>query len=557
MRQVAYGGERGVPWGVSESAYNVRDRHHTYQYRPFGVPDLALKRGLGRELVVAPYASLLAAMIDPQRALANLRELERLGALGPYGFRESLDYTRPDPEMSYALVGAFFAHHIGMSLVAMTNVLSNNIWQRRFHADPMVRSAELLLHERIPRRLVVQEAQDLRPDEAMPEADTERPSVRELDTPDTAQPHIALLGHVPYTIMVSHCGAGYSRYEELAVSRWQSDGTRDFTGQFCYLKDLSTGRIWSAAHQPVCAPADSYQALLATDRVTFHRIDGSIETSTEIAVVPEDAAEVRRVTITNHSDETREIELTSYGEIVLAPPESDRAHPAFGNLFVETEWHDWCNAISATRRARSSKEQPLWCVHVVDDAGPERVGPVSYETDRARFIGRGRTTRDPVALAAESPLSGSIGSVLDPIFALRTRVRLRPGRSASVELHHIGGDQPGAGLRAGRPVPRSALLAAGARPGLDLEPGGAQGVQSHPQRCGGVSGAGRDPALRQPVAPRAPVGAPEKPRLTATALGYRGERRLAHPAGDHRFGRRTSDVCGRCSRPTTTGGAGE
>ena len=140
-----------------------------------------------------------------------------------------------------------------MSLIAMTNVLSNNIWQSRFHADPMVRSAELLLHERIPRRLVVQEAQDLRPDEAMPEADTERPSVRELDTPDTAQPHIALLGHVPYTIMVSHCGAGYSRYEELAVSRWQSDGTRDFTGQFCYLKDLSTGRIWSAAHQPVCA----------------------------------------------------------------------------------------------------------------------------------------------------------------------------------------------------------------------------------------------------------------------------------------------------------------
>ncbi|MFL5491208.1 MAG: GH36-type glycosyl hydrolase domain-containing protein [Gemmatimonadales bacterium] len=431
VRQMAYGAERGVPWGVSESGYNVRDRHHTYQYRPFGVPDLALKRGLGRELVVAPYASLLAAMIDPQRALANLRELERLGALGPYGFRESLDYTRPDPEMSYALVGAFFAHHIGMSLIAMTNVLTNNIWQRRFHADPIVRSAELLLHERIPRRLVVQDAQDLRPDEAMPEADTERPSVRELDTPDTAQPHIALLGHVPYTIMVSHCGAGYSRYEELAVSRWQSDGTRDFTGQFCYLKDLSTGRVWSAAHQPVCAPADSYQALLATDRVTFHRIDGSIETSTEIAVVPEDAAEVRRVTITNHSDETREIELTSYGEIVLAPPESDRAHPAFGNLFVETEWHDWCSAISATRRARSSKEQPLWCVHVVD-GGPDRVGPVSYETDRARFIGRGHTTRDPVALVAEGPLSGSIGSVLDPIFALRTRVRLRPGRSASV-----------------------------------------------------------------------------------------------------------------------------
>jgi cellobiose phosphorylase len=430
-RQVAYGTERGTPWGVSESAHNVRDRYHTYQYRPFGVPDLALKRGLGRELVVAPYASLLASMVDPQRALTNLRDLEKLGALGPYGFREALDYTRPDPDTSYALVEAYFAHHIGMSLVAMTNVLTNNAWQSRFHADPIVRSAELLLHERIPRRLVVQQPQEVRPDEAMPEADVERPSVRELDTPETAQPHIALLGHVPYTIMVSHCGGGYSRYEELAVSRWHSDGTRDFTGQFCYLKDLSTGRVWSAAHQPVCAPADLYQALLATDRVTFHRVDGAIETSTEIAVVPEDSAEVRRVTVTNSSDETREVELTSYGEIVLAPPEADRAHPAFGNLFIQTEWHGWCNAITATRRARSSKEKPLWCVHVVD-GGRERAGPVSWETDRAKFIGRGRTTRDPVALEVDGSLSGSVGPVLDPIFALRTRVRLEPGRSESV-----------------------------------------------------------------------------------------------------------------------------
>ncbi|HZB28074.1 MAG TPA: glucoamylase family protein, partial [Gemmatimonadales bacterium] len=431
LRQIAYGDERGVPWGVSESAHNVRDRYHTYQYRPFGVPDLALKRGLGRELVIAPYASLLAAMIDPQRALSNLRDLEKLGALGPYGFRDAVDYTRPEPDGNYAVVRAFMAHHVGMSLIAMTNVLTHHVWQRRFHGDAIVRAAELLLHERIPRRLVVQEAQGTRPDEALPEADVERPSVRELDTPDTAQPHIALLGHLPYTIMVSHCGAGYSRYEELAVTRWHSDGTRDATGQFCYLKDLSTGRVWSAAHQPVVAPADAYQALLATDRVTFHRVDGAIETTTEIAVVPEDSAEVRRVTVTNNSDDYREIELTSYGEIVLAPPEADRAHPAFGNLFVETEWHDWCNAITATRRARSSKEKPLWCVHVVDGGG-ERAGPVSCETDRARFIGRGHTTRNPVALMEDGPLSGTVGAVLDPIFALRTRVQLAPGRSASV-----------------------------------------------------------------------------------------------------------------------------
>jgi len=430
-RQRTHGAERRVPWGVSESAYNVRDRHHTYQYRAFGVPDLALKRGLGRELVVAPYASALAAMVSPEPALANLAQLERLGLLGPYGFRDAVDYTRPEPDRPFAVVFAYMAHHLGMSLVALNNVLDSGVWQRRFHADPVVRSAELLLHERIPRRLVLREPQRARPDEAMPEADLEQPAVRRLDTPNTPQPHVALLGEPPYTIMLSHCGGGYSRYEGLAVTRWRADGCRDATGQFQYVKDLSAGRVWSAAHQPVCAPPDWYHADLATDRVTFRRADGAVETSTEIAVVPEDSAEVRRVTVTNNSDRAREVELTSYGEIVLAPPETDRAHPAFANLFVETEWHDWCTAITATRRPRSATERPLWCVHVVA-TGKERVGEVTCETDRARFIGRGRSTRDPVAMEADGELSGATGAVLDPIFALRARVTLGPGQSASV-----------------------------------------------------------------------------------------------------------------------------
>jgi cyclic beta-1,2-glucan synthetase len=432
-RQVAYGVERGVPWGVSESAYNLRDRHLTYQYRAFGVPDLALKRGLGRELVIAPYASALALMVEPQRALANLAAMEEKGALGPYGFRDALDYTRPNPGRRYGVVCNYMAHHVGMGLAALANTLCERVWQERFHADPLVRSAELLLHERIPRRLVLQEPQETRSDEALPDPEVESPAVREFDRTDTPRPHIALLGRQPYTIMVSHCGSGYSRYEELAVTRWRADGTADSTGQFCYVKDVTMGRAWSVAHQPVCAPADWYRALLATDRVTFHRSDGGIETRTEIAVVPQDAAEVRCVTVTNHGQEPREIELTSYGEIVLGLPDAERAHPAFANLFVETEWHEWCTAITATRRPRSATEASLWCVHVVD-TGKERVGAVSCETDRARFVGRGSTTRDPASLRADGALSGTTGAVLDPIFALRTRVLLEPGQSASVNF---------------------------------------------------------------------------------------------------------------------------
>ncbi|HYC33765.1 MAG TPA: glucoamylase family protein, partial [Gemmatimonadales bacterium] len=431
-RQMAYTSRLGAPWGVSESAYNLRDRHHTYQYRAFGVPDLALKRGLGRDLVVAPYATALAALVAPRAAIANLTALEKLGALGPWGFREALDYTRPDPGGPFALVHTWMAHHIGMSLVALANVLTGQRWQQRFHADPSVRAAELLLYERVPRRLELQEPQTARADEALPEEDdVGRPVVREVDDPDTPAPHVALLGHWPYMVMVSHCGAGYSRFEDLAVTRWRADATRDATGLFIYLRDVATGRMWSAGHQPVCAPADWYRAWLATDRVSILRADGAIETRVEIVAVPTDGAEVRRVTVTNTGDEEREIELTSYGEIVLAPPDADRAHPAFGNLFVETEWHEWCSAITATRRPRSAKERPCWGVHLVD-AGPHEVGPVSCETDRARFLGRGRSPRNPVALADAGPLSGTTGAVLDPVFAIRVRVRLGPRQSAAV-----------------------------------------------------------------------------------------------------------------------------
>ncbi len=432
-RQIAYGTERGVPWGVSESAYNVRDRSQTYQYRAFGVPDLGLKRGLGRELVVAPYASALAAMIAPEDALRNLAVMEGKGALGPYGFRDSLDYTRPDPGARFALVRTFMAHHIGMTLVALTNALLGQRWQQRFHSDPMVRSAELLLHERVPRRLVLQESQTKQQERALPEPELERAAVREFIGTETREPHIALLGHLPYTIMVTNDGNGWSHYEGLSVTRFRADGTSGNTGQYCYIKNTRNSRVWSASHQPTGVTADWYRAHLAADRITFHRADGNIETRTEIVVVPDDSAEVRRTTLVNNSNETRELELTSYGEIVLATPASDRAHPAFSKLFVETEWHEWCTAISATRRPRSATEQPLWCFHVVDN-GADRVGAVSFETDRARFIGRGRSTRNPAAVFNDGVLSGTVGAVLDPIFALRTRVRLEPGQSSSVSF---------------------------------------------------------------------------------------------------------------------------
>ena len=432
-RHIAYGAERGVPWGISESAYNARDRNQTYQYRGFGVPELALKRGLRNDLVVAPYATMLAMLVEPHQAIRNLSSLEAEGALGPYGFRESIDYTRPLVGTKRAVIGAYFAHHVGMSVVALTNALKRQVWQRRFHSDPLVRSAELMLHERIPRRLTAQNPPSDETVTLRAPRETEKPAAREIDTPNTSQPRIAILGNPPYTILVTNAGGGYSRYGNSAVTRWRADGTRDSYGQWCYLKDLGTGAVWSTSYQPTCIAPSSYSVVFSADRVSFSRRDGDLETYTEIAVVSEDAAEVRRVTVLNRSSAAKEIELTSYGEIVLAPQANDRAHPAFGNLFVETEWLASNSAILATRRPRSNSEQTIWCAHVVA-VGPELVGEVTYETDRARFIGRGRSRRFPAAMEPDGELTGAVGAVLDPIFALRVRVRIPPGRSARVSF---------------------------------------------------------------------------------------------------------------------------
>ena len=428
-RQIEYGAERSVPWGISESAYNVRDRTFTYQYRGFGVPDLALKRGLSRDLVIAPYASVLAMMVEPHQSIRNLAVLESEGALGPYGFRDAVDYTRPVPGTRRAVVGAYMAHHIGMSIVAFDNALNANVWQNRFHTDALVRSTELILQERIPRRLVLQRVEHGDEPMRVP-SETDKPAVRELETANTPQPRISLLGNMPYTTIVSNAGSGGSRFNDMAVNRWRNDGTRDDYGQWCYVRDVATGRVWSAGHQPVCAEADWYRVLFASDRATFHRRDGEIDTTMEIAVAPGEAAEVRRITVHNLGPSSRDIELTSYMEVVLASADSDRAHPAFGNLFVQTEWLPGSAALLAVRRPRSATDKPSWCGHVMAVVGSQ--GGVSCETDRARFIGRSRSGRDPVVMDKPGNLSGSVGAVLDPIFALRTTVTVPPGRSAEV-----------------------------------------------------------------------------------------------------------------------------
>jgi len=433
-RQIAYGRERGVPWGLSESGYNAVDVALHYQYRAFGVPGLGLKRGLAEDLVVAPYASALALMIDPEAACENLERLAASGFAGEYGLYEAIDYTpsRLPRGKTFAVVRSFMAHHVGMSLLSFAHVLLDRPMQRRFLSDKSFQATALLLQERIPRpstpHLHASEPFTSQTAGAGAEA-----ALRSFDTPHTKAPEVQLLSNGRYHVMVTNAGGGYSRWKDLAVTRWREDATRDHFGTFCYLKDVGSGRFWSNTHQPVLEPAEAYEAVFSEAKAEFRLRKDGLDAYTEIAVSPEDDVEVRRVTLTNRSRTRRTIEVTSYAEVVLAEPAAEALHPAFANLFVQTELLRDRQAILCTRRPRSAGEETPWFFHLLAVHGAE-AGECSYETDRSRFLGRGNTVADPKALTGSGKLSGSEGSVLDPIVAIRQRVTLEPGAAATVNL---------------------------------------------------------------------------------------------------------------------------
>ncbi len=437
-RQIEYGNQLGLPWGVSESGYNVRDTHFNYQYRAFGVPGLGLKRGLGEEMVVAPYASALALMVAPQAACTNLQKLASHGMEGRFGLYEAVDYTpaRLPRGQNAAVIRSFMAHHQGMSLLALNYLLRHRPMQERFEADPSFQATLLLLQERVPRTAVEYLHTTGFPlVEMLPSAP--EATLRVFTRPDRAQPAVQLLSNGRYHVMVSSAGGGYSRHRDMAVTRWREDISCDNWGMFLYLRDVASGAFWSASHQPTLRKPEHYEAIFSDARAEFRVRERDFDAHSEIVVSPEDDIELRRTRITNHGRLRRTIEVTTYAEVVLATAISDSLHPAFSNLFVQTELIRSLQAIVCTRRPRSAGEKVPWMCHLmaVHDAD---IDEISYETDRSRFIGRGRSVADPIVLGdatdSHPRLSDSDGSVLDPVVAIRARITLEPGQSTVVDM---------------------------------------------------------------------------------------------------------------------------
>ncbi len=431
-RQIEYGKQRDVPWGISESGYNMVDANSNYQYSAFGAPGLGLKRGLAEDLVIAPYATALALMVSPEKSCQNLQQLSEKGFEGSYGLYEAIDYTpsRLQRKQTNVVIQSYMAHHQGMSLLSFAYLLLDKPMQRRFETEPQFQATLLLLQERIPKTTTyyahTTDIEDIN-------YSTSGTEVRIVTTPNTVTPDVQLLSNGRYHLMLTNSGAGYSRWKDLAVTRWNEDKTCDNWGTFCYIRDLENNTFWSNAHQPTLKRGKNYEAAFSQGRVDFRNSNNNFDSHTEIVVSPEDDIEMRRLHITNRTGKRKTIDVTSYAEVVLATPIADAMAPAFSKLFVQTEIISNRHSILCTRRPRSSDEHPPWMFHLMMVHG-KAVDEISFETDRMKFIGRGNSVVNPDAMNIKGALSGNKGSVLDPIVSVRNKITLEPDETVTVDM---------------------------------------------------------------------------------------------------------------------------
>jgi len=433
QKQIEYGKKRNVPWGVSESGYNLVDVNLNYQYRAFGVPGLGLKRGLGEDLVIAPYSSVMALMVQPEQAVDNLIDMESGGFAGRYGMYEAIDYTaaRLTRGQQYAIVRSFMVHHQGMGFLSLSYLLHDKPMQKRFENEPQFKAVMLLLQERIPQATEFYSPSVHVSDTSITEQQVEMRVVR---TPHTPVPEIQLLSNGRYHAMISNSGSGYSRWKDISVTRWKEDATLDNTGFYCYIRDLDNDSSWSASYQPSLKNPESYEVVFSQGRAEFRRLEQNFETHTEIVVSSEDDVEMRRIHISNRSRRRRLLEVTSYAEVVLTSAAADSAHPAFSNLFVQTELLPQRDAILCTRRPRGAGDPQPWLFHLMKVHNTQEIRNVSFETDRAAFIGRTKNLQEPDAMNSTKPLTNSQGAVLDPIVAIRYQFVIEPHDAVTVDL---------------------------------------------------------------------------------------------------------------------------
>jgi len=451
-----YALKRGVPWGISESAFGMTDATGTFQYRAFGVPGLGIRRGLTEDLVIAPYGTALALCGWPQAATENLKALAQRGALTRYGFIDALDFTPERAAMNadFVPVTTFMAHHQGMVQAAIVNALCDNVMVDRFLREKPMHAMDLLLQERVPwhEPLELGRADELWRDEV------DVPQGSELaawvPSPDFLVPHVHLLGNGRMSSLITNSGGGGLSLGSTALTRWRPDPTRTVHGMWVYLRDVDGGDLWSLGAAPTGQVDDETKCVFHQHMVELFRRHGDIIARMDVTVAPYDDVEVRRVTLVNESDAERTIDLTTYAEVVLAPPLEDERHPAFSKLFVHSSFLLDEQALFFNRRPRRPETQPPVLLHKLASNGPD-IAVTSWDTDRKRVLGRNQSARAPEGI--REGLSESAGWTLDPVMALQVRVRLKPRETRQLVFLTVAGPSQAEVLRVAARYPEATI----------------------------------------------------------------------------------------------------
>ncbi len=433
-RQIEYAKVKKIPWGVSESGFFAFDYQYNYQYQQFGIPDLSLKTEMSENLVVAPYATLLALPFRASSAYQNLLQLESLDVKGTYGYYEAVDFTpsRIPKNQRVGIVKSYMAHHQGMGLVSLNNYFHENIMQTRFHRDSLVLGTELLLGEKIPAHIPKVEMQE----EVVTYSREILTSESIVDTTagKTDSLRTTILSNSEYSVVVSNTGTGSSTWKDLDITRNSLDTTDNNWGWFCFIKDIGNNQIWSSTFQPYLKKPEKYRTQFSHFKAEFERLDNGIETKSTVVVAMDSNVEIREISITNKNKFVKKLELTDYAEVVGLKHKADTSHPAFGKLSVESEYDSVRQSLAFKRKPRNLEEKELWIWHTVRGSG-ERITVTEYETDRNVFLGRGHTILN--ARAFDSSLGKNVGATLDPIMSLRTKITLKPNEN--LKLHFITG----------------------------------------------------------------------------------------------------------------------
>lgn len=432
MSQKEYAKKLNIPWGISESAFNLKDLNNNYQYKAFGIPWLGLKRGLSDEIVVSSYGSVLALPDIPNEVIANLKQLEKQGMYQKYGFYEAIDYTptRVGRGREYELVKTYMAHHQALILLSINNLFHANILQKRFMQNPEMQAVEILLQEKMPENIIITKEEKEKV-EKIKYVDYESYTQREITKLDMPLPQINVISNEKYTIVMDSKGLGYSKYGDILINRYKETSNVE-QGIFFFFKNIKTKRIWTSNHMSYLSPADKYTMYFTPDMDKIVRQDGNIETTTKISVSPTEAIEIRKIEMVNHGLEEETIEITSFLEPVLSTPGQDYAHPAFNNLFLNYEYVEENEAILVTRRKRKAADPEIW-LGVSFYAENETVGELEYEIDKEKFYGRNELNL-PKAVENSSPFTKQINLTTDPIVSLKRTVVLKPEEKVSFTL---------------------------------------------------------------------------------------------------------------------------